>query len=58
MGGGMFGVWKKGGMDWQTEGVEDGGGGRSHDSRKNSAKRDSNEPSNQRALKSNFRRRR
>ena len=34
-----------------------GGGGRSHDSRKNRAKRDSNEPSNQRALKSNFRRR-
>ena len=31
-----------------------GGGGRSHDSRKNRAKRDSNEPSNQRALKSNF----
>lgn len=28
--------------------------GRSHDSRKNRAKRDSNEPSNQRALKSNF----
>ena len=34
-----------------------GRGGRSHDSRKNRAKRDSNEPSNQRALKSNFRRR-
>ena len=32
-----------------------GGGGRSHDSRKNrAAKRDSNEPSNQRALEANF----
>ena len=45
-----MGVQKKAG--WMGR----GGGGRSHDSRKNRAKRDSNEPSNQRALESNFER--
>ena len=46
-----MGAQKKAG--WMGRGG--GGGGRSHDSRKNrAAKRDSNEPSNQRALEANF----